>query len=101
MYDLDFSGAQAGRDIAEANALLEALGYGAKYPVADAKVLADDFATRLRAFQKINDLPVTGRLDNATINRLMHLDYDAKNLKRAKPFRADALPVGFDPTKAA
>ena len=99
VYDLDFTGANAGKDIAEANAILDALGYGAKYPVADAKALADDFATRLRAFQKINDIPVTGRLDNPTIARLMHLDYDHKNLKRAKPFREDLLPVGFDPSK--
>lgn len=98
VYDLDFSGANAGKDVAEANAILTALGYD-KYPVADPKALAADFAVRLRAFQKINDIPVSGKLDNATLNRLQHLDYDAKNLKRAKPFREDLLPVGFDPTK--
>ena len=49
-------------------------------------------AGRLRAFQQINDIPVTGKLDNATLNRLFHLDFDAKNLKRAKRFKADALP---------
>lgn len=101
VYDLSFQDAGAGKDIAEANAILTALGYGAKYPVADAKALAADFATRLRAFQKINDLPVSGKLDNPTVNRLMHLDYDAKNLKRARPFREDLLPAGFDPSKAA
>jgi hypothetical protein len=69
--------------------------------VTDAKTLDDKFAVRLRAFEKLNDIPVTGQLDNATINRLMHLDFDAKNLKRAKPFREDLLPAGFDPTKAA
>ena len=100
VYDLSFDGANAGKDVAEANAILEALGYGAKYPVTDTKTLDDKFATRLRAFEKLNDIPVTGQLDNATINRLMHLDFDAKNLKRAKPFREDLLPAGFDPTKA-
>ena len=54
---------------------------------------------KLGAFQKLNDIPVSGKLDNPTLNRLLHLDYDAKNLKRAKPFREDLLPVGFDPTK--
>jgi hypothetical protein len=91
VYDLDFSGA---------NAILAALGYD-KYPVADPKALAADFAVRLRAFQKINDISVTGKLDNPTLNRLLHLDYDAKNLKRARPFREDLLPPGFDPTKSA
>jgi hypothetical protein len=100
VYDLDFGAANAGKDIGEANAILDALGYGAKVPVADTKVLADDFAARLRVFQKINDIALTGRLDNPTINRLVHLDFDAKNLKRAKPFREDLLPPGFDPTKA-
>lgn len=100
VYDLDFGPTNAGKDIAEANAILTALGYD-KYPVADPKALAADFATRLRAFQKINDIPVTGKLDNPTLNRLLHLDYDAKNLKRAKPFREDLLPPGFDPTKAS
>ena len=98
VYDLDFGGANAGKDVAEANAILVALGYD-KYVVADPKALVADFAVRLRAFQKLNDIPVSGKLDNSTLNRLQHLDYDAKNLKRAKPFREDLLPVGFDPTK--
>jgi hypothetical protein len=43
--------------------------------------------------------PVSGKLDNATLNRLFHLDFDAKNLKRAKRYKAEALPKGFDPMK--
>ncbi len=101
VYDLSFDGDNIGKDVAEANAILEALGYGVKYAVTDTKTLDDKFAVRLRVFQKLNDIPVTGQLDNPTINRLVHLDYDAKNLKRAKPYREDLLPAGFDPTKAA
>jgi hypothetical protein len=101
VYDLSFDGDNLGKDVAEANAILDALGYGTKFPATDTKTLDDKFAVRLRVFQKLNDIPVTGQLDNPTINRLVHLDYDAKNLKRAKPYREDLLPAGFDPTKAA
>ena len=101
VYELDFTGDGMGKDIAEANHVLDNLGYAAKYPASDPKTLSDSFATRLRVFQKINDIAVTGALDNATLNRLVHLDFANKNLKRAKPYRDDALPAGFDPTKAS
>jgi hypothetical protein len=92
VFDLSLADANAGKDIEEANKILQALGYGTNYPVDDTRTLSPKFAERLKAFQKINGLlPVSGTLDNATVARLMHLDLEKKNLKRAKPFRADAL----------
>ncbi|WP_139379389.1 peptidoglycan-binding domain-containing protein [Zoogloea sp. LCSB751] len=99
VWELDFSTDKSGSDVQDANAILEALGYTTPN-VADRKLFSPEFAGRLRSFQQLNELPVTGKLDNATLNRLLHLDYDAKNLKRAKRFKADALPKGFDPLKA-
>jgi hypothetical protein len=84
-----FSTDKAGIDVQDANSILEALGY-ATPAVPTARSLATTFAGRLRAFQQINEIPVSGKLDNATLNRLFHLDFDAKNLKRAKRFKADA-----------
>ena len=91
VWELDFSADKAGIDVQDANSILEALGY-ATPAVPDRKIFGDEFAGRLRAFQQINDIPVSGKLDNPTLNRLFHLDFDAKNLKRAKRFKADALP---------
>ncbi|RTL33878.1 MAG: peptidoglycan-binding protein [Rhodocyclaceae bacterium] len=99
VWELDFSTDKAGSDVQDANAILEALGYVTPN-VADRNLFSPEFTGRLRTFQQLNELPVSGKLDNATLNRLLHLDYDAKNLKRAKRFKADALPKGFDPLKA-
>ena len=90
-YDAATRQAMAGIDVQDANSILEALGYATPV-VPDRKIFGDEFAGRLRAFQQINDIPVSGKLDNPTLNRLFHLDFDAKNLKRAKRFKADALP---------
>ncbi len=98
VWELDFSTDKAGIDVQEANSILEALGY-AEPAVADRKVFSAEFAGRLRTFQQINEIPLSGKLDNPTLNRLFHLDFDAKNLKRAKRFKAEALPKGFDPMK--
>ena len=100
VFDLLFTDANAGKDIDEACKILTALDYTATYPVSDTKSVTPDLANCLRVFQKINGLSVTGKLDNATVCRLMHLDFDAKNLKRAKPYRAELLPKDFDPSKA-
>ncbi|MBL8485075.1 MAG: peptidoglycan-binding protein [Rhodocyclaceae bacterium] len=98
VYSLNFGDAKAGVDVQEVNNLLEGLGY-ALPAVADKKVFDDKLAARLRRFQVINGLKITGALDNSTLNRLIHLDYEAKGLKRAKPFRARDLPQGFDDSK--
>lgn len=96
IYEFSF----LGQDIEEANNLLEKLGY-VEPAVADKKAFDNAMACRLRRFQKLNDLAVTGKLDNPTLNRLMHLNFDSKSLERAKPFDATQLPQGFDDTQNA
>lgn len=100
----DFSFDEEGPDdIEEAHKLLDELGYTAA-ALGDAGNISDDdagfgpvLARKLRRFQVINDLPVTGELDNDTVNRLMNLDFRARNLKRAKPFDPDTeLPEDID-----
>lgn len=98
VWELDFSTDKKGIDLQEANSILEALGY-TDPAVDDRKKFVAAFSGRLRTFQQLNEIPVSGKLDNATLNRLFHLDYDTKNLKRAKRFKAEALPPGFDPMK--
>ncbi|PZN72753.1 MAG: hypothetical protein DM484_24065 [Candidatus Methylumidiphilus alinenensis] len=96
LYEFAF----VGQDIEEANNLLEKLGY-VEPAVIEKKVFGDALACRLRRFQKINELTVTGKLDNPSLNRLMHLNFDTKTLERAKPFDATQLPQGFDDTQNA
>ncbi len=95
IYEIDFTKPEsAGQDLAEANGLLEKLGY-VEPAVTDAKVFDDALQRRLRRFQKINGLAITGQLDNPTLNGLQHLNYASKLLERAKPFDAAAIE-GFD-----
>lgn len=61
----------------------------------DAKVFDDALQRRLRRFQKVNGLTITGQLDRWTLNRLQHLNYESKMLERARPFDPVALE-GFD-----
>lgn len=48
-----------------------------------------DFIARIREFQFVNGLAVTGKLDVHTINRLYNLDFASKNLARALPRPSD------------
>jgi len=82
----------ASRDLAELSLILDSLGY--KPASGQAKEVASfssDLQRRLREFQYVNRLPVTGRLDNATLNRLFNLDFGGQNLCRAKPHDPDVL----------
>ncbi|MCG8422773.1 MAG: peptidoglycan-binding protein [Proteobacteria bacterium] len=81
-------------DLVEVHTLLEKLGYGEPALSGDAerKSFSDKLTQRLRRFQIVNDLPKSGELDNATLNRMLHLDFDGKNLIRAKPFDTVRLP---------
>nr|WP_294518359.1 peptidoglycan-binding protein [uncultured Rhodopila sp.] len=86
IFSFDFSTAGS-TDLDEARDILTKLGYdpGTEGSAFDAKL-----ATALRQFQLINALEPTSQLDNATINQLMHLKYDANpakgTLRRAKPY---------------
>ncbi|WP_298232512.1 peptidoglycan-binding domain-containing protein [uncultured Azohydromonas sp.] len=99
VYEFSFEGDEAGKDLEEANLLLEKMGY-ATPAVADKKAFSADFAKRLRRFQKLNGLPISGALDNHTLNRLWHLNFKDKTLTRAKPYDEAAL-AGFDDSKNA
>ena len=99
IYEFDFTRSEfAGQDIAEANGLLEKLGY-VEPEATDAKTFDDALQRRLRRFQKVNGLAITGQLDNPTLNGLQHLNYTSKALERAKPFDATALE-DFDDSAA-
>lgn len=87
-------------DLTEAYTLVEKMGF-TEPAAAQKTVFGAELTKRLRRFQAVNGLPLSGELDNATINQLMHLDYKAKNIRRAKPYSADQLPDGIDQLDAA
>lgn len=92
IYDFDFASANPNKkatDIAELMELLKKHGYNA--PVMDPATDTIDATIRhnLMKFQAINELPITGEVDNDTLNRLMNLDFAQKNLRRAQPFVQD------------
>lgn len=82
-------------DLLEANTLLEKLGY-TEPAAAQKTVFGPELMKRLRRFQAINGLAISGELDNPTINRLLHLDFTGQNIKRAKPFDAALLPPDLE-----
>ncbi len=75
-------------DFTEVHNLLEKLGYVHDPVITDLqkKKFSDKLTKLLRNFQQVNEIPMSGLLDNMTINRLMHLDFFGKNILRAKPF---------------
>jgi len=104
IFDFPFDGGEPVEalrtaDLAEAHDLLEKLGY--VEPAASDKLNFTEVLTKkLRRFQAINGLAITGRLDNDTINRLLNFDFEAQNLRRAKPFDVKDLPAGVDEAQA-
>lgn len=81
LYEISFSNPTSAVDVTELFDLLRIHGY---LPTAPASI---DRAVQLALmrFQAINQIPVTGEVDNDTINRLINLDYQGKNLRRARP----------------
>lgn len=81
-------------DIAELITLLQKRGYGTgegngvslSPDLTGKTALDDDFERVLMQFQVINDLPITGEVDNSTINRLLNLDFERFNVRRAKRY---------------
>ncbi len=83
---VDLSGEMAGKDIFELVRLLQSHGYDSPAMDVNAPDLNQSISSNLLQFQAINELPLTGELDNETLNRLVHLDYVRKNLRRARPY---------------
>jgi hypothetical protein len=78
-------------DLVEAHDLLEKLGY--VEPAATDKLNFTEVLTKkLRRFQAINGLAITGRLDNDTINRLLNFDFEAQNLRAPNPSTSRTCP---------
>lgn len=81
------------QDLVELHDALIKLGY-ADPPVTDddKKTFSAKTGQLLSKFQMVNSLPVTGALDNDTLNRLYHLDFRAWNVRRALPFDPAKVP---------
>lgn len=100
IYDVDFDPAdndKKAKDIQELIDLLIQHGYNTPAMDANGDKISDQVRHNLMSFQTINELPVTGEIDNATINRLMNLDFARKNLRRAKPFDPAIAPPWVGP----
>lgn len=82
------------QDLKEAVELLKALGYVAANTTVSKtfEVEIAGLKKALMSFQYNNELPVTGLIDNDTMNRLLNLDFEGRNIKRAKA----GEPAEFD-----
>lgn len=100
-YDTREEDATRMLDLVEVHTLLEKLGYthDPAVSVEEKQQFTAKLSKMLRQFQKVNDLPMNGMLDNASLNRLMHLDYAGKNIARAKPFDETRLDPSVDDLK--
>jgi hypothetical protein len=81
-------GAGGTDDLKELVELLQLHGYNSPAMPAQPTSLSPDIRENLMKFQAINELPITGELDSHTLNRLLHLDFARKNLRRARPYDA-------------
>lgn len=89
LFELTFAGTTT--DIAELVALLNAHGY--QHPPMGSPIsMTPEIIENLLKFQYLNELPLTGEVDNATLNRLLNLDFERKNLRRAVPYQAAVWP---------
>jgi hypothetical protein len=99
IYNVAFTGQDNNKDIVELVELLKAHGYNDPAMTGAETTITTEIRRNLMKFQAINELPVTGEIDNDTINRLMNLDFARANLRRAKPFDANfGWPWGIEPT---
>lgn len=84
-------------DLQELVALLGAHGYtDAAVPVSPTS-MTPALVNQILRFQFLNELPLSGEVDNHTINRLMNLDFARKNLRRAVPYDASTVWPWIDP----
>lgn len=98
-FDAPPTDPNATTDLQDVHNVLEALGY-VDPAITDKNTFSDNLSKRLRVFQKINGLPVTGRLDNETLARLMNMDFEHQNLLLAKPFDPNVDLAGLDAAQA-
>lgn len=89
LFDFTFDTAT---DVVELVALLTAHGYQDPPPASGSTTMTPEIVVNLMRFQHLNELPVTGLLDNHTLNRLLNLDFERKNLRRAVPYEATTWP---------
>ncbi|ACY14093.1 Peptidoglycan-binding domain 1 protein [Haliangium ochraceum DSM 14365] len=93
-------GANGNDDIRELVQVLQMHGYNQPTMSEQSTTLTPQIRENLMRFQAINELPITGNLDNLTLNRLHHLDFARKNLRSAKPYDANyPWPWESDPTQ--
>ncbi len=88
-YDAGDPDVEGNEDIVELVQLLKAHDYNTPSMTEAETTLTGEIRANLMKFQAINELPITGEVDNDTINRLMNLDFARKNLRRAKPYDAN------------
>jgi hypothetical protein len=99
IFNAVFTGQDNNKDIVELVKLLKAHGYNDPAMPGTETTITTEIRRNLMKFQAINELPVTGEVDNDIINRLMNLDFARTNLRRAKPFDANFIwPWGTQPT---
>lgn len=77
VFEFDFS--KNSDDFVDLSKLLK----GMNYLTEDVATNNDTLKTALETFQTTNGLTKTGVLDNSTVNRLLNLDYEGKNVKKA------------------
>lgn len=100
------TGGASNKDLKSLHAILTKMGYNNVEAISSDEEFSEATSKMLKGFQKTNNLPITGFLNNVTLNLLINLDFEAKNLKRARPYdpaitlapedeipMADALPL--------
>jgi hypothetical protein len=98
IFNQVFTGPENNKDIVELVETLKAHGYNDPAMPGTETTITTEIRRNLMKFQAINELPITGEIDNDTINRLMNLDFARANLRRAKPFDANfQWPWGTQP----
>ncbi len=85
VFDFDFD-VPTPDDLTELVSLLGAHGYQDPPMPAAPTAMTSEIVENLLRFQFLNELPLTGELDNETLNRLHNLDFGRMNLRRAVPY---------------
>ena len=75
-----------GKDLDEVVDLLDALGYSSPAVERGQTRLTAPLTVRIRVFQHLNDLPLSGDLDADTVHRLLGLDRAQRTIARPRPF---------------